>query len=617
MILGGEVFQSALTFSSPEQFAAQLSSQSINIKQAISALFERIPTASPDLRILQEQLASALAKEKAILVESQQLNVEKEQLTGRLEAASWRYMKAERALDRAKSAQVQKLERQAYANANGDASSPTVNQKTSTPTRPDSEPNGELENGVASAEAEAARQEAVAVAESRMKQVGELEMENARLTNELSAARTKVASLSDDDYAETSLFKSIRSQFEDVIKRVNDLEATNIQLREEAQKLQQERTSYRLQVDEEIRGQTSETEAGIARCEYDLARIRTSRDELVAEISVRKAAEDNRRTAADQARELAEARDQKIKSLESELGRARLQLGEVASEAAADDLDNLDADGLRAKLRDLQQQHTLLSQELPSIEDAWRKAQALASKKVADAAEIEDKVARLSAEKTKADQKYFAAMKAKDAREAELRVLRAKDLRSAEIVTQLKDADARTRELIIGMERQLAEAKTVLTTTEQQYRAAEQKQLDASTQLAALKTQITDFKSAVSTKDEELLTTKKAHRDTEAALEGIKARLEESKKQLEGLRKSKSAQSGTDADDWRVSLISFTNTRLNADDDDRDSLSALCATPTSATPLSSCVDTYSASRVSIHLLQTEAENVQAAARPLA
>lgn len=551
------IFQSALDFPAPDQFTAQLATQSVNIKRAISDLFARIPATDPNLRALQEQIAAALAKEKTILVESKQLNTEKEQLTERLEAASWRYMKAERALDRAKSAQVQKLERQAYANANGDTSSPIVNQKVVTPTRPEGTGvNGELEHGLASAEAEAARQEALALADSRMRQLGEIELENARLTNELSAARTKVASLSDDDYAETALFKTLRAQFEDVIKRVNDLEATNIQLREEAQKLQQERTSYRLQVDEEIRGQTSEAEAQIARCEVDLARIRNIRDELTAEINVRKAAEDNRRTAADQARELAEARDQKIASLQSELGRVKVQLGESADESATDDIDNLEVTELRAKLRSLQQQHTLLGQELPSIEEAWRKAQALASRKVLDAAEIEEKLARLSAEKTKAEQKYFAAMKAKDAREAELRVLKMKDARSSEIVTQLKDADGRTRELIVALERQLAEAKQTLTATEHQHHSTEQRQSAAATELMGAKKQVNDFKSLVSGKDEELLAAKKAHREAEDALEGVRARLDESKKQIEALRKAKSLQAGTDADDWRVSAFS-------------------------------------------------------------
>ena len=85
---------------------------------------------------------------------------------------------------------------------NGEASSPTTSKKAAMPKQEQPETNGTLEHAVASAEAETARKEAVAVMERYKSQVEEIESENDRLTNELSAARTKLASLSDDDYAE-------------------------------------------------------------------------------------------------------------------------------------------------------------------------------------------------------------------------------------------------------------------------------------------------------------------------------------------------------------------------------------------------------------------------------
>jgi len=101
--------------------------------------------------------------------------------------------------------------------------------------------------------------------------------------------------LTDDDYAKTDLFKTLKSQHEDVIKRINNLEATNVQLREEAQKLQAERTAYRIQMDDESRAVISETESQLARAEADLTRIRNSRDELLADIAIRRLAKKNTR----------------------------------------------------------------------------------------------------------------------------------------------------------------------------------------------------------------------------------------------------------------------------------------------------------------------------------
>ena len=436
-----------------------------------------------------------------------------------------------------------------------EASSPTTSKKASTPKREQSEVNGELENGVASAEAEAAKREAIAAAEKQKAQLEEIESENERLTNELSAARTKLASLSDDDYAETALFKTFKSQYEDSIKRVNDLEATNIQLREEAQKFQAERTSYRSAVDEEHRTNNTEIEAQIARAENDLARIRNQRDEFQAELMIRRQAEDNRRISADQSKELAAARDSRIAALESEVERMKLQLGESPAPDTAD-LDDLDTDTLKNKLRSLETQHALLNKELPSMEAAYKKTQALAAKKVEEIAAWEENIARLSAEKAKADQKYFATMKAKDVQANEFKQLRHQNQRSSEMITQMKDSEGKMRELVANLERQIAESREGLTKAEIQLRALEQKQKEASLTFEGLRKSIDELKTLVGQKDKDNLSTAKAKRDVEEELEKTRVRLEDTKKGFENLKKAKAAEVGA-ADgeaDWRVSL---------------------------------------------------------------
>lgn len=237
------MYKSALLFQDNEMFSEHLQSRSSSIKNCISDLFGRLPSASGEVEDLRRQLNDLLAREKKHAVELRNAIDEKDSLSDRLEQASWRYMTAEKKLDRAKSAQVLKLERSAMMGSNGNVSSPTTSKKPATPTGEQGEVNGEIESVAATAEAESARKEAVAAAEKQKAQLEEIEAENERLTNELSAARTKLVSLTDDDYAETALFKTSKSQYQDAIKQVNDLQATNIQLREEAQKLQAERTA--------------------------------------------------------------------------------------------------------------------------------------------------------------------------------------------------------------------------------------------------------------------------------------------------------------------------------------------------------------------------------------
>lgn len=554
MLLGEELYKSALQFEDSAAFSEHLKIRSGSVKGAIAELFGRLPSANPDVEGLRKQLNDLLAKEKEHAVELRKTIDEKDSMYDRLEQAMGRYMIAERKLDRAKSAQVAKLERQATMGGNGDAPSPTTSKSATLPKREHSEPNGELENGMASAEAELARKEAVAAAEKQKAQLEEIELENERLTNELSAARTKLASLSDDSYAETALFKTFKSTHEDAIRRVNDLEATNVQLREEAQRLHAERTNYRVLIDEENRTHTSETEANAARAETDLARIRHVRDQLGSEMAILRAAEENTRNSVAATQELAEARQSRILALESHVQRLQLQRGEAQAEEAGGDavVDESDPEALKAKYRTLESQYALLSNELPSMEAAWKKTQALASKKIDEIAEWEDRLSRLTAEKSKADQKYFAAMKAKDMREAELRTLKSQNARSSEIVTQLKDGEAKTKELCINYERQIAASNEGLSRLEREQKTSESKLKATTIEAEGLKKNIEELKALVGAKDKDSLAAAKAKREAEEELEKVKVRLEDSKKNLEELKKTRAAVGASDSDDWRV-----------------------------------------------------------------
>ena len=546
------MYKSALLFESNELFSEHLQSRSESIRGCIRHLFGRLPSAPPEVDVLRGQLNDLLSREKEHAVQLRKALDDKDTLSERLEQASYRYMTAEKKLDRARSAQVTKLEQAAMMGGSSKASSPTTSKKAATPKQEQPEVNGDLENGVATAEAEAARKEAVAVAERQKAQLEEIESENERLTNELSNARLKLATLSDDDYAETSLFKTVKSQFEDAVKRLNDLEATNIQLREEAQKFQGERTSYRSTVDDEHRTNNTETEAQIARAETDLARVRDQRDQYQAELTIRKSAEESRRVSADQSKELAAARDSRIAVLESEVERLRLQLGE--STATDGDLDGLDIETLKLKLRTLESQYALLSNELPSMEAAWKKTQVLAAKKVEEIANWEEQMARLNAEKAKADQKYFATMKAKDLQQLELRSLKQQNARSSEIVSQLKDTEGKTRELVANLERQIAESKDNVATIEAKNHSLEQKHKEGSLAAEGLQKQIETLQILVNAKDKENLGLAKGKRDVEEDLERLRTKFEERQKQYEDLKKTNSANSDTSSDQWRVSL---------------------------------------------------------------
>ena len=362
--------------------------------------------------------------------------------------------------------------------------------------------------------------------------------------------------MSDDDYARSELFQHLKSQYEDVIKRVNHLEAINIQLRQEASALQAERTAYRDKIHDEFQAPVGELELKIARAESDLARIRAVRDELGADVAMRKASHERERATYDQMKELLAARDERIRALESETERLRLQLGQTILDGPAEDLTELGVEELIRKYRNLEREYSLINKELPSMGAAWKKASALASKKVADTAALEEKVIRLQAEKSKADQKYFAAMKLNEARESEVKTLRVQNAKSSEIVVQLKNVETSTRQLVSNLEKQLTETREAVTAQTTKNNSLQQQIRQGEIAMGGAKNQVAELTNALRQKDVELATKSKASRTLETESERLNVRLGETQRILESCKSRGGDTDSPTTDALRVSCSS-------------------------------------------------------------
>ena len=357
--------------------------------------------------------------------------------------------------------------------------------------------------------------------------------------------------LTDDDYAHTDLFKQLRSQYDDVVKRINHLEATNVQLREEAEKYRAERTAYKLQLEEETRATIAEKEAALMRAENDLARIRNTRDELFADQQIRKKAQDQEKTATTKLQELADAREARIAALESEIERLRLQ---VEGSKTTGNVDDIPLDELRAKYTSLERQYQMLNTELASMQTAYKKFSTLASQKVAHFSALEEKVARLTAEKSKADQKYFAAMKSKEARDAEVRTLRMQNSQTSDIVSQLKESEAATRSLLSNMDKQLSETKEALNAALEKHRATQQQLAESNISVEGLRNQVTELKTLSTSKDATLGNTSSALRQAETEIAGLKQSLSDTKKSLDNWKNKSLGNNSSEYEMLRVSL---------------------------------------------------------------
>ena len=504
-------------------------SRSAEISSAIFKLFSTKPESRPEIPELQSRISQLLESEKTHIVELEKSRLEKEKLTDRLEDACMRYMVAEKKLDRMKSATVAKLEKQALAAGQSEsASGVSANGQEANNGQPDPK----TANGEELFAADLARKEAVAESAKRKEQLDTLEAENEKLMNQVTTLNNRLSHLSDDDYSRTDLFKHAKSQLEDVIKRINHLEATNVQLQEEAVKLQAERTAYCVQLEKESQTEIRKREEQLKQAENDLVRIRNTREELLADVKMRKEAQSQDRTATLQIKELLNSYVERIKAVESENSRLKLQLGDSHPSPPAS-IDGFSPEELQSKYSNMEKQYSLLNNELQSMGTAFKKTSALASQKVANYTALEEKVARLNAEKSRADQKYFAAARAQEARELEVRTLRAQNNKSSEMVSSLKDSETASRALLVNLEKQLAENKELLHTLENRNRTLQHQLTERNIEIEGLKIQADELKRNAEAKDTMIGVKSTAYRKAETEIETLKVQLDEKQKSLE------------------------------------------------------------------------------------
>lgn len=529
-------------------FEEHLRSKSKEITKAISDIFSNRPESNPDLAELKGQLARSLAAEKGYVTALEKNRLQKEQLEGQLDNASLRYMVAEKKVDRQKSATVARLEAQAIAGGRSETGSGLGGGQDGDEGVTKAEGGGQ-----ALFEAEKARREAVAVSAKQKEQIEALETENDKSRAEQTALSARLTHLSDDDYSKTDLFKLMKSQHEDYVKRINDLEARLTQLREEAEREQTSRTAFRVELEKELQPVQVERDAQLAQAESDLARIRHSRDEYVADNTMRKAAQAQERNSMDQIKELASSKDERIKALESEVDRLRPQAPTMDGAASEQtNLADLSIEDLLNKCAQFERQKSMLDKELESMKQAYTKASTLASQKVASFSALEEKVVRAQAEKSKADQKYFGAMKQNDMRAQEVRTLRAQNSKSSEAVTHVKEAEAASRAYSATLEKQVAELNGIKTSLTKQVQTAQQALAEKSIQYEGLKTQVEELKKLLMTKESSASVIKSAHRKAEVEVETLHASLEKTQKQLEEWKLRSLGNNGAEFEALRV-----------------------------------------------------------------
>lgn len=537
---------SALAFKDSKDFQRHLSDKEKVLKSKTDGILKRLAgtrgEVKPEVAQLESQVKSLLAQQKELVIKVDRLEAQNASLSEQYDKATLKVIKAERKLDRARSTQVQKLEQQALAGA---TAHPALKDENGTGTS--------LANG----DSEALKlqyQEAMAVVAKQKQQLEAALSENKALTEENSTFKIKKEVVTDEEYARTDVYKQFRVQNEDLIKRINHLEATNKQLREEAERLRGERTEWKTKLETEAQVATLELEDQLQQKDQDLTRIRSARDELLAEVAMRKASQDQEKTALTQMKELVDAQGDRITELESELERLRPNEDATMTDPRPD-LDALAAEELRRRYLKLERDFEAINKELPLLEKSYKKSMSLAHKKIMDFSALEERVATLTAEKSKADQKYFAARKDMDIRTAEIRALRAQNGKSSEIISQLKDVETQNRALIGSLEKQIAALKQDISTAMAERKKLEQLSAEATRRADSCKSQISALTDLVKTKDAAVANMKEQLLKAESELEKAKVDVKEISKDCNKWKLKCQSNSSEEEEALRVSCV--------------------------------------------------------------
>ncbi|RWA09858.1 hypothetical protein EKO27_g5229 [Xylaria grammica] len=521
-VMDDRPFPTQTLFKDSEEFESHLNEKASKIKSTLEMLFSQLASnrgkITPNIANLETQVNNLLASQKEFLLKVDRLASDKDSLSEQLNNATLRYMKAERRLDRVKSAQVQKLEQQALANS------------TTRPTTGADQANGigADENNGNYASQQLALQELSSVADKQKEQLEAVLAQNKSLQAELTSLQTRLTNLTDEDYSRTDTFKLFKAQNEDLIKKANNLEAECHTLRQENTKLEKEREANRQRFESEAQTLILDLEDQLQQADTNLARVRAARDELHTDVMMLKASKEQERTAIDYMKELVSAKEDRISALESEV--RRIQPDEDVEMTVPLDIQEMSLDDLREKYKKLKRDYDSIENELPGMTNAVKKFQALANKKVMDVTAQEERVAQYAAEKSKADQKYFNARKESDTKADEVKRLRSQNMKSSEIISQLKEVEVQNRTLVANLDKQLADLKQTNSSIMTENKKLEATNQDTSRRYDTLKQQISELTNLARTKDSTASTTKERNVNLEAEVEKLKVRLESTAK---------------------------------------------------------------------------------------
>ncbi|XXZ99585.1 E3 ubiquitin-protein ligase bre1 [Meyerozyma guilliermondii] len=303
-------------------------------------------------------------------------------------------------------------------------------------------------------------------------QLKDVSSKYAALVQENAQLQLRLNNLSDRDLVNSSSFQELSLHNKQLQEKIAGLQKVNDKTVARLNELEAIHEDAKAFANKELTEENEALKSQLSKCENDLVRIRTTRDELLSKNSILKS-EVNDKDTNEALKQMNSVLEQRVKKLES---------------AHADDAAELsNADKLAESSKDeLLKRIAVLTTELKEIEVAFQQTREISLKKLNSAVDQEGLLRKLSVEKTKADQKYFASMRVNDSLTAENKILKAQISKSQEVISKFGE-----------MERSFANKFEILKKANDDFKAIKETSIQETSKLQDLVKALNQKKSMV------------------------------------------------------------------------------------------------------------------------
>ncbi|TID29141.1 hypothetical protein CANINC_002098 [Pichia inconspicua] len=211
---------------------------------------------------------------------------------------------------------------------------------------------------------------------------------------------------------ESNKYKDVVNEVEKLRSQIDELVGEKRKLESELFEIESKVTKNQALLESKVRSEIESNQTYVEKLEKDLTRIRNDRDSLNSKIAILRS-EKGKSNALDDYKLLTTTLETRVRELE-----------EIEQKL-------LNNEGT-------EEREKILVNELKQVEAAFRDVREIAGRKLISAHEQEQQIAKLSAEKAKAEEKYFQAMRAKDALSSQNKVLQASVVKQMELIEVLR-----------------------------------------------------------------------------------------------------------------------------------------------------------------------------------